>query len=318
MRVHVIVFLFEKVISKKEKSLKSRIIVAAGGSGGSYHVKGCNGGNFDSLNCFDSLKCQYSPSINGIKGGYGGNGDDSSLVPGNGGGGGYFGGRGGIGSRFFFDIESYKGCSGSSHYDQNYIKEPEYSINSNGGNGSLKITVKYLCMENCSDCNSNTSCSKCNNMEYLYMGQCYKDCPSGTYQNGEKCFQCPDSCKECDNPNQCTTCNDGYYFQKNKCKSCSKDCATCSLNKTNCTACNYPKSLHNSQCLDECPEGWFSNVNNTCELCSTNCKSCRRYDLCTSCNPGYFLNQSKCIKSKTKLLKLERKISNPYMLENFI
>jgi hypothetical protein len=77
-------------------SLRSRIIVAAGGSGSAFNNYGAPGGGINGFNVKESGKPSYSESetnqTNGNALGLGGNGRSSVYVPSSGGGGGYYGG----------------------------------------------------------------------------------------------------------------------------------------------------------------------------------------------------------------------------------
>jgi hypothetical protein len=77
-------------------SLRSRIIVAAGGSGSAYNSYGAPGGGLYGFNVTEYGKPSYSESetnqTNGYSLGLGGNGKPNTYVPSSGGGGGYYGG----------------------------------------------------------------------------------------------------------------------------------------------------------------------------------------------------------------------------------
>ena len=88
--------LLDDTSNSKELSLRSRIIVAAGGSGSAYNIYGSPGGDINGYIPIKSQSNEFKTSTtsqtNGNQFGVGSNGEDGNEVPGSGGGGGYFGG----------------------------------------------------------------------------------------------------------------------------------------------------------------------------------------------------------------------------------
>ena len=91
---------------------------------------------------------------------------------------------------------------------------------------------------------------------------------------------------------------------------CNYPCLTCLHSHPNyCESCFLPSDpvfppllpqpyfyLHAlSQCVDECPEGYYENDPTTCAACETNCKNCSKIaSNCTSCHKFTYLYQKVC------------------------
>ncbi|KAL4435521.1 hypothetical protein ABPG74_020297 [Tetrahymena malaccensis] len=182
---------------------------------------------------------------------------------------------------------------------------------------------------NCVSCDQNV-CKQCNNnlLVSVDQKQCINSCPSGTVQKDNQCQKCKANCSICDINFVCLTCNSttflyqgeclatcpsGYYNdQYNQCQLCSNqfnNCSNCSANQ--CLSCinnsNGYKylAIKNTQCLQNCGIGQYSDSQNQCQLCSNiNCLTCDQTNpiTCLSCDPnnsnGYiFLDQSgNCVK----------------------
>ena len=156
----------------------NRIIVAAGGSGGSGVCKGAYGGVYKVVCAIDNnvyAESENEKDINGNKG-IGGQGNNSLYIPGSGGGGGYMGGRGG--DQSFIDHSNYKavGCSGSSYIsgDENCEPNPSMQFSNteiypdyNTGNGLLIIEKILECSQNCISCTNETFCTMCESGYFL-------------------------------------------------------------------------------------------------------------------------------------------------------
>ena len=93
-------------------------------------------------------------------------------------------------------------------------------------------------------------------------------------------------------------CNDTYLKTIDKCHS---NCRTCkegpTTNNNNCLTCKFSKYLDLGNCVDNCTNGYFIDVDNITKCkCSSNisCKYCskesKRYNLCETCNNdiGYY------------------------------
>jgi hypothetical protein len=166
------------------------------------------------------------------------------------------------------------------------------------------ITPECLCINNCIDCDNDTSnvlvCSKCDNGFSILEGtpkySCTTTCPQEYYKDTSSistCRRCELNCKICSNDTACTSCNsgfylkngecvsdcgDGYYLSTSTCLSCESDCKTCSSN-TLCTVCNSGYYLSSSDCL----------------ACESNCDVCSNSTACSLCNTGFYLKNEDCV-----------------------
>lgn len=64
------------------------------------------------------------------------------------------------------------------------------------------------------------------------------------------------------------------------CLLCFRGCFKCVGDPNTCVQCN---------------NFYFLNANASCQLCSSNCRTCTSATLCTNCNAGYFLVNNSCI-----------------------
>ena len=214
----------------------TKLLIAAGGSGGVMGMNGCNGGGFGVISCpvaenmcsdFDETS-QY-----GIASGYGGDGKSANEMPGSGGGGGNYGGIGG--NATLIDAYVGMGCSGSSYFNPKYINN--YGLKTPAqryGSGLLRVTAYYECMEECEKCNSSNECISC---------------PAGKYMKLSRCV---------------SSCGDGFYPANKACQKCSSLCKTCTNTSYICTSCNENQYLDDSKCVSECPSG-KKPINGTCQ-----------------------------------------------------
>ena len=89
-------------------------------------------------------------------------------------------------------------------------------------NTSLKTIDK--CHSDCKTCERlntsiNSYCKSCKGNKYFYLGNCYDNCPKGSYYDEQdsmnkcKCFE--EKCLKCSEEslknNLCISCNEGYY-----------------------------------------------------------------------------------------------------------
>ncbi len=75
------------------------------------------------------------------------------------------------------------------------------------------------------------------------------------------------------------------------CDPCDNNCATCSVNVTQCSSCNnsVPLYLFGTTCLSSCPSNYFIK-NNVCKLCELPCRLCTTtINTCSAC----FTNSTK-------------------------
>lgn len=92
-----------------------------------------------------------------------------------------------------------------------------------------------------------SSCSKVCNSTHLYYveGKCEKSCIDGTFLLSDLVT----------------------------CQKCSTQCATCSMSGNNCTKCAN-KFWYNYNCVDSCPDGFYTDSNNSCIECKSNSAAC--------------------------------------------
>ena len=87
-----------------------------------------------------------------------------------------------------------------------------------------------------------------------------------------------------------------YNETAKECLTCSYQCLTCEGNSAQCTSCNTGTFLYNSDCLSQCPIGYYGNETNQCSKCSEDCYTCSDSpDTCTSCDESTFLYNGTCI-----------------------
>lgn len=163
-------------------------------------------------------------------------------------------------------------------------------------------------------------------------GVCLNNKPGNNYYldlSDKKWKTCNLSCSECENSVKCLACEKGFFFDSdsftcnptckdgfyadiltNSCKKCIQDCFTCN-NGITCSSCisnlyfldiNYASSqllnltFKSSKCYDDCPNGYFNNKkSNMCEKCYSNCLYCDVNKICSKCEQGYYLFNSKCL-----------------------
>lgn len=92
------------------------------------------------------------------------------------------------------------------------------------------------CPENCSECSSFNSCSKCKSGHYF-------DPTSNV------CKACDISCTECQGPkdHHCSRCRSGAYLSPTgKCFECESSCGSCDSNPFNCSTCSSQFAFTNS------------------------------------------------------------------------
>lgn len=212
----------------------------------------------------------------------------------------------------------------------------------------LRPRNAVVCDATCSTC-SNGICSSCTNSAYYIVvadnncqaacpassfklsGYCYKDCPSGFYNDKTtyECKACTSPCSSCENSATiCTSCNDPLYLYYGECRTdcptatykdtvqrvcipCGSGCATCS--GTECLTCtdssNYivvgaktcaascPVNYYtlNKMCYITCPDNYFNKSDFTCPQCKSPCANCVNSESsCTSCTSGNYLYNNSC------------------------
>lgn len=166
---------------------------------------------------------------------------------------------------------------------------------------------------------------------------------NGFYTQSINCLRCDASCATCNGPSSqnCQTCNPSYHQIRDlsmnlidcrlgcspantfydpvafNCKACNSSCSTCD-NISTCSACPTGKVIHNSQCLDVCPDGYSSVDGETCVVCAdTNCTKCQSTNPnnCISCGPGWVSRLGACTDEcpEKKVLVHQESLCRPCM-----
>ena len=133
------------------------------------------------------------------------------------------------------------------------------------------------CPPGCDSCTADLWCTQCGAGFYLFSGQCYTECPDGTFAlEGFSllCEQCMEYCSLCTSIEDCSQCEPNYYFNSvsKECVQCDFSCTKC--DSSGCTVCNPGYFLLNRVCYSSCPEGyWEDSSLNACRNCTLNCES---------------------------------------------
>ena len=152
------------------------------------------------------------------------------------------------------------------------------------------------CDPKCKVCSSpaDTTCSVCNNGNYLTGTTCSPTCAVGFYgnTNDNQCKKCVEPCTTCTHElpvgTSCTGCMPTYYLSANTCLPCVANCNTCSVNGLaplcdtapdgcalyrknngagNCI-CDTNLFLYLGNCVSTCPNPyWQNSANNQCVQC---------------------------------------------------
>ena len=185
----------------------------------------------------------------------------------------------------------------------------------------------HECGSGCTLCDNSTQCTQCAS-GYLVGGACLPSCPSGYFQQNNKCYTCDSTCTSCiGQSSNCTSCDAPLALlliggqtpdtvvigscvsdcgpqmynnpDNNTCTDCQDQCLTCSSSlDAACLSCQYPQILHGSNCLSSCPDGFYLNTDSkTCTPCDSTCLTCSGpLDTnCSSCNSTSFLYNSICV-----------------------
>lgn len=275
----------------------TRIIVAAGGSGGACLSPGADGGDFngkfrgcngphsydcgcDSYPLYESKKTTQTTGNNEL--GVGGNGKSWTTCSGSGGGGGWQGGvatgqTSGYKDHFNVSvadsgssyISGYKRGDKQCSRNEKYVFEDgRMEVSTLEGDGYIRIVTEFECNERCSMCSSKYVCQECFSPYKLYNGNCINSCPTGTRDLGKICKDCEvGNCKNCPIENSCNVCNDKFNL----------------LIENNAYS-----------CVENCPVGKLAS-NGKCIDCDNNCRSCTgTANSCDSCNENNYLFNNKC------------------------
>ena len=140
---------------------------------------------------------------------------------------------------------------------------------------------------------------------------------TGYYLDNGRPKKCPDECSLCNNPGFCTRCVSKFYLKDGGCTACDANCNACDkdgciapksgyyvgvcsetrrnipvLCKSPCSACNGEGEWDCLSC--RATYGWVRHYDTSyktfaCRPCENNCRSCKSQELCSSCNPGYYI-----------------------------
>ena len=184
-----------------------------------------------------------------------------------------------------------------------------------------KLALCTQCKYPCVTCGTSaTDCIECYSdfdLFYEFKGQCFYQCPQGTFTSGSHCEVCHTNCLECSmDPDTCTYCKDGFFLDSTTstcdatcnsgfypdadsraCMECYEGCAECNTNNYTCTECNPGWYLHGTTCGKSCPKMyyWENSVTNTCDDCNPLCEICiSDEEDCTTCRQGKFFSLRMC------------------------
>ncbi|EAR89451.2 EGF-like domain protein (macronuclear) [Tetrahymena thermophila SB210] len=163
----------------------------------------------------------------------------------------------------------------------------------------------YQCNSVCYTCSDQYTCTTCPGSQYLQQFYrnpscttqgcplqitCVNTCYTGFYPSGNSCIQCDPKCTQCTSLYQCQACvntpSAKYYLQ-------------------------YDTYTGYTLCQSSCNSGYIPDINNICQLCTSNCITCANSSQCLICDsannyaldpptgrcicaPGYISNGSVC------------------------
>jgi len=155
-------------------------------------------------------------------------------------------------------------------------------------------------INNCTICQTSTSCSSCN---------------AGFFLNPIfRCTACLLNCINCTNATVCNQCANGFFYNSTACAPCAQFCTNC-LNGAcrSCQAGYYPNGFQCVFCASVlpnclqcatgtacsvCPQGFYSSgTASGCILCSSvlvGCSRCALALICSTCQAGFYLVGSTC------------------------
>jgi hypothetical protein len=133
-------------------------------------------------------------------------------------------------------------------------------------------------------------CSNCAGYPFVYNGQCYPSCPTGTLVVGNNCVQCPTNSYA---SNGVCVCSQGYYNISGVCCTCPTGSY---FNGVICVNCGANAVLIGGSC--QCQQGYY-NISGVCSTCPQgqqwNGVTC--VSLCGS-QPGTTWNGQSCVCSQ--------------------
>ncbi|KAJ8285410.1 hypothetical protein GJAV_G00026500 [Gymnothorax javanicus] len=160
------------------------------------------------------------------------------------------------------------------------------------------------CLPGCVQCQNGTQCQRClsgrKNQLYLQAGRCVHQCHRGFPVDGA-CESCASPCASCEGSaahclscveptvllrHECLeSCPDAHFPMDGECQRCPSNCADCNQQGL-CRECDQYYFLHEDGCLDDCPEGFYADVERKeCVRCHSECAECDGPDEddCNSC-----------------------------------
>ncbi|KAL4454218.1 hypothetical protein ABPG74_012175 [Tetrahymena malaccensis] len=207
-----------------------------------------------------------------------------------------------------------------------------YAVSLDSLTSFLSIQPSYKCLPcsyGCQTCINSNKCLQCqsgfqldnNNNQCFTLGN---SCMNGQYFDFQQqlCVDCPLNCLKCRDSNICLSCTSNFYLVNYTCQlpttppktyydqylqqflMCANSCSSCQ-NSTSCINCYDPTDvLYESQCIHQCPTGYFKQANNQtnlsqCQQCDKTCLLCKDH-LPTSCiicqeSYEYYSNLSLCL-----------------------
>ncbi|XP_078258376.1 extracellular matrix organizing protein FRAS1 isoform X5 [Rhinoraja longicauda] len=167
----------------------------------------------------------------------------------------------------------------------------------------------YSCHPSCKGCDgpSDSDCITCHPHATWLNGYCRTGCNEGQYLNQVGyCVECQPECQQCVANLQrtgsiclnckiphgllfgdhCTShCPRGYFMSSSACRRCHSLCKACrSEGAYGCTECEAALVLaHNGMCMSGCPQGYYSDSDQICQFCSSQCLTCESNSACLSC-----------------------------------
>ncbi|KAE8304683.1 VSP [Giardia duodenalis] len=134
-----------------------------------------------------------------------------------------------------------------------------------------------------------TTCGKCGDGYFLFMGGCYK---VGQDPGSEICTKASDGV--------CTTCktDNGLFKNPATAPKPGSECILCSDIKgadgytgvENCAQCTKSDSNKGAATCTECQDGYYKDAKGACVQCQGNCATCETSATqCTSCKAGFYL-----------------------------
>ena len=220
--------------------------------------------------------------------------------------------------------------SGSTRFCKSICESGHYF------DGSSEVCM--ACPETCSECTSDTMCTKCADASpYMHEGSCLSECPNETFKftdsQGKSCVEycgvgytakdgecqaCHASCRTCGEPHASTGCESCYPYGNYPFLAAGSCLETCDKPRvqymvgtllqclTECPIGTFTYTdLHDSICVYECPEGFYSNsTTHTCEPCHSTCLTCTDAEStsCLSCATAtpYIAPNNTCLAACTR------------------